>query len=45
MSIKDLRVFFSNLKLNKTQAEISTLLIKEIESRLEFFHFLMYIQN
>lgn len=36
MSIKDLRVFFSNLKLNKTQAEISTLLIKEIESRLEF---------
>lgn len=36
MSIKDLRVFFSNLKLNKTQAEISALLIKEIESRLEF---------
>ena len=36
MSIKDLRIFFSNLKLNKTQAEISTLLIKEIESRLEF---------
>ena len=36
MSIKDLRVFFSNLKLNKTQAEISTLLIKDIESRLEF---------
>ncbi|MCH5166868.1 MAG: excinuclease ABC subunit UvrA [Erysipelotrichales bacterium] len=36
MSIKDLRTFFSNLKLTKTQAEISTLLIKEIESRLEF---------
>ena len=36
MSIKDLRTFFKNLKLTKTQAEISTLLIKEIESRLEF---------
>ena len=36
MSIKDLRIFFSNLKLNKTQAEIPTLLIKEFESRLEF---------
>lgn len=36
LSIKDLRVFFDSLKLNKTEKEISTLLIKEIASRLEF---------
>ena len=36
MSIKDLIVFFDNLKLNKTQLEISNLIIKEIKSRLNF---------
>lgn len=36
MSIKELRNYFKNLKLNKSQVEISALLIKEIESRLEF---------
>lgn len=36
MSIKDLIVFFDNLKLNKTQVEISNLIIKEIKSRLNF---------
>ena len=36
MSIKDLIGFFDNLKLNKTQTEISELLIKEIKSRLNF---------
>jgi excinuclease ABC subunit A len=32
MSIKDLIEFFDNIKLNKTQQEISNLLIKEIKS-------------
>ena len=36
LSIKDLIIFFDNLKLTKTQQEISNLLIKEIKSRLEF---------
>lgn len=36
MSIKDLIIFFDNLKLNKTQLEISNLIIKEIKSRLNF---------
>ena len=36
MSIKELRVFFENLELNKTQKEISELIVKEISSRLEF---------
>lgn len=36
LSIKDLIEFFNKLKLNKTEAEISDLLIKEIKSRLDF---------
>lgn len=36
LSIKDLIVFFDNLKLNKMEQEISDLLIKEIKSRLDF---------
>ena len=36
MSIKDLIVFFDNLKLTKTELEISDLIIKEIKSRLNF---------
>ena len=36
MSIKDLIVFFDNLKLNDQQKEISELILKEIKSRLEF---------
>ena len=36
MSIKELHNFFLNLKLNKQQEEIADLIIKEINSRLEF---------
>ncbi len=36
MSIGDLQEFFSKLKLNKEQEEISRLIIKEINSRLTF---------
>ena len=36
MSIKDLLIFFDKIKLNKTEEEISRLLVKEIKSRLEF---------
>lgn len=36
MSIKQLIIFFSDLKLTKTQEEISRLLIKEIQARLDF---------
>lgn len=36
MSIGDLQTFFTKLKLNKEQEEISTLIIKEINSRLSF---------
>jgi excinuclease ABC subunit A len=36
LSIKDLITFFNKLKLTKSEAEISDLLIKEIQSRLEF---------
>ena len=36
MSIKDLLKFFEGIKLNKTELEISGLLVKEIKSRLEF---------
>ena len=36
LSIKDLRDFLSNLKLNKEQTKISELIIKEILSRLTF---------
>ena len=36
MSIKDLVIFFNNLKLNKSEKEIAELLIKEIKNRLEF---------
>ena len=36
MSIKDLIPFFDNLKLTKSEQEISGLLIKEIKNRLEF---------
>lgn len=36
MSIKDLIPFFKNLKLSESQKQISDLLLKEIESRLEF---------
>lgn len=36
MSIKDLSQFLKNLKLKKEQEEISRLLLKEIDNRLEF---------
>ncbi|MCI9434211.1 MAG: excinuclease ABC subunit UvrA [Bacilli bacterium] len=36
LSIRELHDFFKNLKLNKQQTEISELIIKEINSRLEF---------
>lgn len=36
MSIKDLAQFLKNLKLKKEQEEISRLLLKEIDNRLEF---------
>ncbi|MBQ8132101.1 MAG: excinuclease ABC subunit UvrA, partial [Bacilli bacterium] len=36
MSIKNLLTFINNLKLNKEQAAIADLVIKEIKSRLEF---------
>ena len=36
LSIKDLKEFLSNLKLNKEQTQISELIIKEILSRLTF---------
>ena len=36
LSIKELISFFQNLKLNKSEREISDLIIKEIKSRLEF---------
>ena len=36
MSIKDLITFFDNLKLTKTELEISDLVVKEIKSRLKF---------
>ncbi len=36
MSIGELRSFLQNLKLNKEQEEISRLLLKEIDNRLEF---------
>lgn len=36
LSIRELYEFFKNLKLNKQQKEISELIIKEINSRLEF---------
>lgn len=36
LSIRDLKTFISKLKLTKEQAEISDILIKEINSRLEF---------
>ncbi len=36
LSIKELITFFQNLKLNKSEREISDLIIKEIKSRLEF---------
>ena len=36
LSIRDLHKFFNNLKLSKEHAEISKLIIKEIDSRLSF---------
>ncbi len=36
LSIKDLILFFNNLKLTKTELEISDLIVKEIKSRLNF---------
>ncbi len=36
MSIKELNLFLKNLKLSKEQEEISRLLLKEIENRLDF---------
>ncbi len=38
MSIKDLIPFFKNLKLTKSEKEISDLILKEINSRLEFLN-------
>lgn len=36
LSIKDLKKFLSNLRLNKEQREISSIILKEINSRLDF---------
>lgn len=36
MSIGDLRTFITNLKLTKEQKEISEIVVKEIDSRLNF---------
>ncbi len=36
MSIKDLSIFFDNIKLTKTEEEISFLILKEIKERLHF---------
>ena len=36
LSIRDLKEFISNLKLTSEQAEISEIIVKEINSRLEF---------
>ena len=36
MSLKDLKMFFENLKLNTKEKEISKRLLKEIQNRLEF---------
>ncbi len=36
LSIRDLRKFINNLKLTNEQTEIATLLIKEIDNRLDF---------
>ena len=36
LSIGELKAFFDNIKLNKTQKEIASLIIKEIDSRLSF---------
>lgn len=36
LSIKDLYIFITNLKLTKEQTEIANLIVKEIESRLKF---------
>ncbi len=38
MSIKDLYNFITNLKLSKEEEEISSLILKEIKSRLEFLN-------
>ena len=38
LSITDLKIFFKNLKLNKTEYKISSEIIKEIVSRLEFLN-------
>ena len=38
MSIEDLKVFISNLKLSKEKKEISEIVIKEISSRLNFLN-------
>ena len=36
MSLKDLKIFFNNLELNKEEKKISKRLLKEIKNRLEF---------
>lgn len=36
LTIRDAKEFITNLSLNKQEAEISTILIKEIDSRLQF---------
>ncbi len=38
MSIRDLIAWFDNLKLNKTELEISDLIVKEIKNRLTFLN-------
>ncbi len=38
MSIRDLLEFFKNIKLSKEQKEISDLIIKEIQNRLQFLN-------
>ena len=38
MSIRDIQLFFKNIKLNKEQQTIAELLIKEIENRIEFLN-------
>jgi excinuclease ABC subunit A len=36
MSLKDLKIFFNNLELNKKEEKTSKRLLKEIQNRLEF---------
>ena len=43
MSIEELSHFISNLKLNKEKEEISSVIVKEISERLNFFFYYVLI--